>query len=294
MARKIRHEEHPNHERWLVSYADFITLLFAFFVVMYSISSVNDGKYRVLSETLTDAFLKSAQSLDPIQLGEKVRTIHPVAGEYAASEPGTLESSDTVDPLDVTDDKSIETKGRPEAEGTGQGENTGNAKENLEQTAADLEQRLSPFIADDLVNVKKTDRGVEVEMKSKMLFESGSARLSRTAISLLRDVSDILRPLPNQILVEGHTDNVPIKTILFPSNWELSAVRAASVVHLLGRLGISPERMVAIGYGEYRPTAGNDDEDGRQKNRRVALIIKTLENTRVSGSIDDFVDGAGQ
>ncbi len=271
----------------MVSYADFITLLFAFFVVMYSISSVNDGKYRVLSETLTDAFLKSAQSLDPIQVGEKVRTINPVAGEYAASEPGTLESSDTEDPLDIIDEENIETKGRPEAEGTGK---EGDGKTNLDQTVAALESTLSPFIADDLVNVKKTDRGIEVEMKSKMLFDSGSARLSRTAIKMLRDVSEILRPLPNQIVVEGHTDNVPIRTILFPSNWELSSVRAASVVNLLGRFGIDPQRMAAIGYGEFKPTATNDDEEGRQKNRRVALVIKTLQNQRVSGSVEDFRD----
>ncbi len=290
MARKRREEEHPNHERWLVSYADFITLLFAFFVVMYSISSVNDGKYRVLSETLTDAFLKSAQSLDPIQVGEKVRTINPVAGEYAASEPGTLESSDTEDPLDILDEENIETKGRPEADGTGREGDTGDAVTNLDQTAAALEATLSPFIANDLVNIKKTDRGVEVEMKSKMLFDSGSARLSRAAIKMLRDVSGILKPLPNQIIVEGHTDNVPIRTILFPSNWELSAARAASVVHLLVRFGLGPERMAAIGYGEYKPTATNSDEDGRQKNRRVALIIKTLTNERVSGSVEDFRD----
>jgi chemotaxis protein MotB len=290
MARKRRDEEHTNHERWLVSYADFITLLFAFFVVMYSISSVNDGKYRVLSETLTDAFLTSSQSLDPIQIGEKVRTIQPVAGEFAASEPGTLESSDTNDPLDTIDDGGVETKGKPEAEGTDGKRDAAEAKEDLGQTAEDLKSTLSNFIADDLVNVKITDRGVEVEMKSKMLFASGSARLSRTAIKMLRDISGILRPLPNSIVVEGHTDNVPIRTILFPSNWELSAVRAASVVHLLGRFGIDPNKMAAIGYGEYKPTASNSNEEGKQKNRRVALVIKTLQNERTSGSVEDLRD----
>jgi chemotaxis protein MotB len=292
MARKRRHEEHENHERWLVSYADFITLLFAFFVVMYSISSVNDGKYRVLSETLNDAFLTSAQSLDPIQVGEKVRTITPVAGEYAASEPGTLESSDIEDPLDIIDDKEIKTKGRPEAEGTGKKGDNGDGKSEadttLAETAGNLESALSSLIADDLITVTQTKRGVEVEMKSKMLFTTGSARLSRTAIKLLRDVADILKLLPNQVLVEGHTDNVPIRNILFPSNWELSAARAASVVHLLGRFGITPGRMAAIGYGEYRPTADNTSEDGRQKNRRVALIIKNQDNERNSGDIGDY------
>lgn len=290
MARKKRDEEHINHERWLVSYADFITLLFAFFVVMYSISSVNDGKYRVLSETLTDAFLTSSQSLDPIQIGEKVRTVRPVAGEFAASEPGTLESSDTEDQVDTIDKGEVETKGKPEAEGTEGESDAAEAKEDLGQTAADLKSILSPFIADDLVNVKITDRGVEVEMKSKMLFASGSARLSRTAIKMLRDVSGILKPLPNSIIVEGHTDNVPIKTILFPSNWELSSVRAASVVHLLGRFGIDPKKMAAIGYGEHKPTASNNNEEGKQKNRRVALVIKTVQNDRTSGSVEDLRD----
>ncbi len=296
MARKKRHEEHENHERWLVSYADFITLLFAFFVVMYSVSSVNDGKYRVLSETLTDAFLTSAQSLDPIQVGEKVRTINPVAGEYAASEPGTQESSDQNNPLDIIDEEVIETKGKPESDGAGkQGDAAGGkANASLAETAANLESTLSPFIADDLVSVTQTKRGVEVEMKSKMLFTSGSARLSRTAIKLLRDVANILKPLPNNIHVEGHTDNVPIRTMMFPSNWELSAARAASVVHLLGRFGITQNRMAAIGFGEHQPTAENTTEDGRQKNRRVALIIKTMENERKSGDLKDVQGGVVQ
>jgi chemotaxis protein MotB len=107
---------------------------------------------------------------------------------------------------------------------------------------------------------------------------------------MLRDISGIIKSLPNNIIVEGHTDNVPIKTILFPSNWELSSVRAASVVHLLGRLGIDPNRMAAIGYGEHKPIASNSDKTGRQKNRRVALVIKTLTSKRTSGTVEDFRD----
>ncbi len=294
MARKRRHEEHENHERWLVSYADFITLLFAFFVVMYSISSVNDGKYRVLSETLTDAFLTSAQSLDPIQVGEKVRTIAPTAGEYAAPEPGSLESSDINDPLDKLDEEVYDTKGRPKGDGTGKAGDSGKGKTEatMDKTAENLKSALAPFVDENLVTVTKTARGVEVEMKSKALFPSGSARLSRKAISMMRSVARILSPLPNQIEVEGHTDNVPIKTILFPSNWELSAARAASVVHLLGRFKVNSGQMAAIGYGEYRPRADNTTADGRQENRRVALIIKTQADERKGGR--DYRKRGGQ
>jgi len=292
MARKRRHEEHENHERWLVSYADFITLLFAFFVVMYSISSVNDGKYRVLSETLTDAFLTSAQSMDPIQVGEKVRTTVPVAGEFAVSEPGTLEESDVNDPLDKPDEEVYETKGQPNVTDGAGDSGKGKTDATLDNTAENLKSALATFIDEDLVTVTKTARGVEVEMKSKALFPSGSARLSRKAISMMRNVARILSPLPNEIEVEGHTDNVPIKTILFPSNWELSATRAASVVHLLGRFKVNSGQMAAIGYGEYRPRADNTTADGRRENRRVALIIKNLSDERKGES--DYRKRGGQ
>ena len=196
----------------------------------------------------------------------------------------TLESSDSEDPMDTIDEEVYDTKGKQGDSGDGKAQ----AKQNLDVTEANLKSTLALFIADDLVSVTQTERGIEVEMKSKMLFTTGSARLSRTAIKLLRDVAGILKPLPNQIFVEGHTDNVPIRTILFPSNWELSAARAASVVHLLGRFKVNPDRMAAIGYGEHRPTASNASDSGRQKNRRVALIIKTLSSERKSGDIDDF------
>ncbi len=266
MARRKRQEEHENHERWLVSYADFITLLFAFFVVMYSISSVNEGKYRVLSDTLTDAFVTSAQSLDPIQIGEQARTTEPTAGEYAA--PNQNHGEDPAQDPEATDPD----QSQP-------------APPSLADIAADIKGALSPFIDQDLVQVTETDQGIEVEMKSKMLFKSGSAGLAHAALKVIRDLARILKPLPNTIRVEGNTDNVPIKTVSFPSNWELSAARAASVVHLLAKMGVSPDRLAAIGYGEFQPIAGNDTEAGRQKNRRVSLVIMAAKHSRKLGEI---------
>jgi chemotaxis protein MotB len=118
-----------------------------------------------------------------------------------------------------------------------------------------------------------------VDMKDKLLFPSGSAKLSRAAVKVLRDISRILANLPNQIQVEGNTDNRPIHTDEYPSNWELSAARAASVVHLMTRMGVTPNRMSAIGYGEHRPIAKNDTEEGRQKNRRVTLVVMGLNGS---------------
>lgn len=255
MARRKRQEEHENHERWLVSYADFITLLFAFFVVMYSVSSVNEGKYRVLSNTLTDAFQTAAQSLDPIQLGEQVRTLEPVAGEYAAPDSDSSESV----AQGQSDTASDEDAAQPLLQ--------------LGEIKSSLESALSSYADQDLVNITQTRKGIEVEMKSKMLFKLGSASLSKDALKALRSVARIIKPLSNNIHVEGHTDNLPIKTITYPSNWELSAARAASVVHLFGRYGVDPGRMAAIGYGEHQPLVDNKTEQGRQKNRRVAVII---------------------
>ncbi len=277
MARKRRHEEHVNHERWLVSYADFITLLFAFFVVMYSISSVNEGKYRVLSDTLTDAFLKSAQSLDPIQIGERARSPLPTPGEFASPQPPEVQQVAPIEPPPPTPQTATapETPMLPE----------------IEQA---LKSSLRGFIDQDLVSVVQTERGIEVEMKSKMLFESGSAHLSRAALKALRGVAEIIRPLRNEIHVEGHTDNVPISTISFPSNWELSAARAASVVHFFTRLGVSPERIAAIGYGEFRPIADNSTEEGRQRNRRVALVIMASEHDRKVMQLAPSASGGGQ
>ncbi|HDZ16070.1 hypothetical protein LCGC14_0770760 [marine sediment metagenome] len=268
MARKKRQEEPENHERWLVSYADFITLLFAFFVVMYSISSVNEGKYRVLSDTLEAVFSDPVRSKAPIQVGEINRDQGDVVPEILAPKlaPDTTE---------IFPDNRRETLEK-------QPENTSN--EDDIRTINDLSKQfnaaLSNWIASDDVNIKKGDDWLELEIKSRVLFASGESRLARPAIPVIGEVADILQTSANPIQVEGFTDDNPINTTRFPSNWELSAARAASVVHLLDRFGIQPNRMSAIGYGEYKPIASNDTEEGRQKNRRVVLVILGNQTSR--------------
>ncbi|RLA19688.1 MAG: flagellar motor protein MotD [Gammaproteobacteria bacterium] len=251
MARRKRFVDEPeNHERWLISYADFITLLFAFFVVMYSVSSVNEGKYRILSDSLENAFSNPKKVIEPIQIGEIERTINPIESLIVNSDSG----------LDV------------EEEGV-EGLDSELESEKLQKISENLEELLSPFIEKDLIEVKRHDLWVEVEMKSNLLFESGRAEVAEKAIPLLQKVSGKLRELPNPVHVEGFTDNIPIDTLEFPSNWELSAARAASIVHLFSQMGVSPSRMAAIGYGEHRPIADNRFEEGRNENRRVVLVI---------------------
>lgn len=242
--------DHENHERWLISYADFITLLFAFFVVLYSISSVNEGKYRALSDSLDDAFTVPDSTLDPIQIGEIKRENNPIESLIAGYPDSEILSEQFEKVIDLEHEHS-----------------------RLRRISDQIQEVLSPYIDQELINVKQNELWIEVEMKSAMLFGSGSADLSRDALPVLGKIGEVLRVLPNTLHVEGYTDNRPIHTIAFPSNCELSAGRAASVVSQLTREGVNPRRMAAIGYGEYHAIADNKTEVGRYQNRRVVLVL---------------------
>lgn len=267
MARRKKAEEPENHERWLVSYADFITLLFAFFVVMYSISSVNEGKYRVLSETLESVFQSPKRSLDPIQVGEVSRGEGP-----RVAEPGQpilplsdIELPEVPDNAPPTVPESMQT---------------------ISELGQQLQNVLSELIESDDVVINEGEDWLEIEIKSRILFESGEAELSAEAVPVIGRISDVLAQVANPLQIEGFTDNQPINTPRFPSNWELSASRAASVVHLMDDFGIDPVRMAAIGYGQYRPIASNDTTEGRQRNRRVTLVVLGERDSR--RSLDKF------
>ncbi|MEW8288966.1 MAG: OmpA family protein [Candidatus Thiodiazotropha endolucinida] len=160
-----------------------------------------------------------------------------------------------------------------------------NETQRLSFLAATIEDMLSDYVDQELVDVSFTEDRVIVNMKDKMLFPSASAHLSREAVNALRSISRVLNTVPNQIQVEGNTDNRPISTKEFPSNWELSAARAASVVHLMTRMGIGAQRLSAVGYAEHRPVADNGTESGRAKNRRVSLIIMGM-----NGGEDRVID----
>lgn len=293
MARKPKHEEHENHERWLISYADFITLLFAFFVVMYSVSSVNEGKYRVLSDSLVAAFRSSARSLEPIQIGEiskaekspgMVNGLMDKGGEPVTFEQKNISPFEKgaagrgPGPGDKVSTGAAAAAGEKTGTGAAAVAGRGRGAEAIKQMADKLEKAMSQLIQKDLIAVRRNALWVEVEIKTSILFPSGSATLQSEALPVLREIAKILRDFPNPIRVEGFTDSVPINTIAFPSNWELSAGRAASVVHLFTNEGVEPRRMASIGYGEYRPIADNATPDGRNKNRRVVIVILESES----------------
>ena len=251
MARRKKFFEEPeNNDRWMVSYADFITLLFAFFVVMYSVSSVNTGKYKILSDSLDEAFSKKVKVPlvdSTIQVNKVPTTMQPIQLDYFI----TAEKQKS---LELSDEILLE-------------------RQRLKRVSEQLEEVLQPFINQELIEVKKNDLWLELEMKSEILFSSGEAELSTSALPVLRKIIEIIRQTGNVMQVEGHTDNIPIDTVEFPSNWDLSSARAASLVKEFVRNGINPKRLAAVGYGEFHPVADNKFEQGRFKNRRVVLVL---------------------
>lgn len=240
--RRKREEEHDNHERWMVSYADFITLLFAFFVVMYALSSVNEGKYRVLSDSMVTAFRNvHINDNSPIPL----ITIPPV--QIQKSTPSAA-------PQESTKEKQ---RGK------------------MRSVAKDIMDVMAPLIEQGKVRVIETSRGVSVEINDSILFSPGQALLQPPLIKAMQGIAEVLVPTDFPVIIEGHTDNVPIKTAQFPSNWELSAVRATTVLRLFADAGVSADRLTAIGYADTRPVEPNLLADGRARNRRVTILIES-------------------
>jgi len=268
VARKKQPEEHVNYERWLVSYADFITLLFAFFVVLYSISSVNEGKYRVLSDSLMAAFRSPQKTLMPIQIG------NPAKAPNASSAPNQVPA------VVIAPNLPLPQLEKKEASG-------GGAPASMAEIADRINDALMRLIDEDLIAVRYNDDYVEIEIKSELLFKLGGTALSKEAKDVAAKLAKVLRNFPNLIRVEGHTDDSPIKSTAYPSNWELSAARAGSIVRLFAEQGIHPAQLSAVGYAEYRPIEDNATPEGRIKNRRVSVVV--LNQTQAGSLRENLV-----
>lgn len=234
-----------------MSYADFITLLFAFFVVMYSISSINEGKYRIFSESLDGIFNQPDRSLRPITVGEE----KPRAKQFEGNE--------------FTE---------------GEGGHEGASSDPLDEIMHSMQQAFGGLIDSKQMTLRGNETWIEIELNSSLLFPSGDAIPNDAAFDIVSKVAAILGRYDNPIQVEGFTDNRPISTLQYPTNWELSAARAASVVRMMALEGVHPKRMAAVGYGEFQPVASNDSEAGRASNRRVVLVVSRSLEGRRNGS----------
>ncbi|MCC8539684.1 flagellar motor protein MotD [Xanthomonas axonopodis pv. poinsettiicola] len=271
MARRHKHhEEHGNHEAWAIPYADLMTLLLAFFVVMYAISSLNEGKYKVMAQALTSAFGGSSNTASPVQIG-KTQTLGADYDRPSVIKAGVPMAA-THGQTDATLLPSMAAQMRMPVSLRNQAQ-LARAQRQMDAVAQQLSKTLSPLIDKKLITIRRNDLWIEVEINSDILFGTGSATLADGARGTLSTLAAVLRDAPNGVRVEGYTDNQPIATAQFPSNWELSAARAASVVHLFADDGIAPQRLAMVGYGEFRARADNSTEAGRNANRRVVLII---------------------
>ena len=296
----------------MVSYADFITLLFAFFVVMYSMSSVNEGKYKSLTHSLGTAFANKTdqeKALDPVQievppsivfqtlldnsiatfkpapLNNTTATFKPVSLDNAAETFKLIpldNSAETFKPVPLENQTPAEVEKKRELS-----EEILKERRQLKQVSNQLEDALEPFIDDKLVSVKRNDYWIELEMNSELLFLSGEATLSKKALPALKKIAGVINALPNAVNVEGHTDNIPIGNLKFPSNWDLSSARATSVVQEFVKEGINPTRLSAIGYGEFHPIGDNKIDEGRFKNRRVTLVLMSQAFSRYGANDEE-------
>lgn len=267
MIRRRRQEEADNTHRWLVSYADFITLLFAFFVVMYSISQVNEGKYRVLSDALLTAF-EPRNEQRPENEGADSTAVLPGGAGLLTDQPEATPDETAANTAEQAEQEALSL---PVANAPSDAQ-----KREFNQLYNSLQESLQPLIDAGVVVVRGNQDWLEVDMRSGLLFESGSDVLGKSADSVISELAAQLKDHRNLMRIRGYTDNQAIDTERFPSNWELASARAVAVVRKLQSLGIPPSRMAVEGFGEFNSIASNSTAEGRARNRRVVLAISRL------------------
>ncbi|AXV64659.1 chemotaxis protein [Pseudoalteromonas lipolytica] len=264
MRRRMRHttQKSQHTERWLVSYADYMTIMFAFFVVMYAIAISKNEDFQILSDSLEQVFEKSARKQE--QAGTGVN--------------GTGILTDRVTPEnDILYGESI----RKDEQGPelldGQSETSNIDKKHLGKPLDSLLTKLQSALIDEIrdgeASLELHQDWLIIELSSGMLFSSGSAVAQQRAKEVVALVKEIIAPVDNYIRVRGYTDNEGIRNEMFRSNWELSVARATSILVELESLGINPARMAIEGYGQYSPFASNDTAQGRAENRKVVVAL---------------------
>ncbi len=258
MSRRKKSAGHSNHERWLVSYADFITLLFAFFVVLYASSQVDQRKVGKLAMAIQVAFQEmgifqtsSAQVPIDVNAPMPLSTVQAIENVRLNTDIGRVAS-------------------RPEGALGGRGGENGD----LTQLETELKAALASEIDRREIAMRREPDGLVISLREVGFFESGSAQMKATSQPAFDRIAGLLRQRDYRLRIEGHTDNVPIHTTQFSSNWELSTARATEIVRLLiVRDGFAPDRLSAAGYAEYHPIASNRTSEGRGMNRRVDIVI---------------------
>lgn len=291
--RGLEPEKTPNHERWVISYADFVTLLLATFVVMYAVSTINSSKFQEMAESFSTAFVGRVTTVkdsgfaaaekgpfnflpNPVHLPVVTREV------MVRDAPPVLRQEETMGDLTHPNDHGqFAPRGGAETQSQAQAqkypgstaEEIGQRVQNLEATFQQLNKSLAALIRKGEVNVTLQSLGVVIDINEVLLFHSGKADLTLEALPLIDQIAKILADLRYQIQVNGFTDNVPIHNAQFDSNWDLSATRAISVVKRFAAAGIDPTLLVGAGFSEYHPVAPNNSTEGKAANRRVSIVV---------------------
>jgi len=262
--RKQKHEEEEgSSERWLVSYADFITLLFAFFTTLYAISTVDAEKGGKLVTSMRAAF-------DTALFEPGSRTLSTSKGSGAAESSEIVQSH----PSQKNDGVDARILKRSRAAQPAAKKTVLSGDSDMGRLKKNVESVLGEEVLKGRVRAHIEPRGLIISVGENGVFDSGSDRIKPEGINLIDTIGASLVSVANQIRIEGHTDNVPISNVRFPSNWELSTARATAVIsYLIGSFGLKPELVSAAGYAEFRPCATNDTEEGRARNRRVDIVV---------------------
>ncbi len=262
------HEEHVNHEAWVIPYADMLTLLMAMFLVLWAIGQVDVDKAKAVSTGFAD------------QMG-----LASAPGEGAgAGGKGVLDGSESAKPPPIIDTKLSDEELRMAAEAREEAQQA--EREQLAEVQQTINETAEQAGMGNAVKFRTEERGLVVSIVAEgVLFDAGSAALEPAGRVVLDSIAAALAGLPNQVSIEGHTDNMPIATAQFPSNWELSTARASSVLrYLADRHGVPEDRLAAAGYADRRPVAPNDTTGGRAQNRRVDIaVIALYPNDRPTG-----------
>ena len=253
MARKKEPEKAANHERWLVSYADFITLLFAVFVTLYAMSQSDKQKVEEVAASYRSAFGLTSGS--------------------SSTKPGIMNKASLLSVPSMR--PSIKsTPEKPKTTSESSAKKIQATKKEFKEILISIEKFLVTQNAMDKVNVEITRRGLVVSLKEAGFFDSGSAAVNPASFAIVAKIAESLLPYSNPISFEGHTDNIQIRSRTFPSNWELSTARATNLAHFfMDRYGFAPQKVTVTGYGEYRPVADNGSDEGRKQNRRVDIVL---------------------
>lgn len=241
--KKKPHEEHVNHERYMVTYADLITLLLAFFIILFAMSDENPHKFEQVAQSLSAGFNKGSESIINTDLATNPELKRQQTNEQNVKMMASVKEQNE-----------------------------------LRELKKRIDQKVSEMGLEKQITTTLGKQGLMISLTDKVLFNSGSAELKNENSEIIKVVGSIISEVQNPVQVSGYTDNVPINTGDFPSNWELSGQRSMTVLKYMidNNKGLNPERIYAAGFGEYHPIANNDTEEGREKNRRVEILVERM------------------